>query len=73
MSFRLKNVRAAYQCLVNKIFEPLLGKTMEVCVDDMIVKSKQDAEHARDLLGAFESLRRYGIKLNHKNCTFGVR
>ena len=35
MPFRLKNVRATYQRLVTKMFQPLLGKTMEVYIDDM--------------------------------------
>jgi len=39
MSFGLKNVGATYQQLVNKVFKPLIGKTMEVHVDDMIAKS----------------------------------
>ena len=40
MSFVLKNVGATYQRLVTKMFKPLLGKTMEVYIDDMLVKSK---------------------------------
>ena len=39
--FGLKNVRATYQRLVTKIFQPLIGKTMEVYIDDMLVKSKE--------------------------------
>lgn len=37
--------RAMYQRLVNKIFKPLIGRTMEVYVDDMITKSKSSDEH----------------------------
>ena len=40
MSFGLKNVGATYQRLVTKMFKPLLGKTMEVYINDMLVKSK---------------------------------
>ena len=40
MSFSLKNVGPTYQRLVTKMFGPLLGKTMEVYIDDMLVKSK---------------------------------
>lgn len=39
MPFSLKNVGATYQRLVNKIFEKLIGKTIEVYVDDMFVKT----------------------------------
>ena len=42
--FGLKNVGATYQRLVNKMFAAYLGSTMEVYIDDMLVKSL----HARD-------------------------
>ena len=40
MSFGLKNVGATYQRLMTKIFKPLVGRTMEVYIDDIVVKSK---------------------------------
>ena len=40
MPFGLKNVRATYQRLVTKIFRPLISKTMEVYIDDMLIKIK---------------------------------
>ena len=39
LPFGLKNAGATYQRLVSKIFKYLIGKTMEVYVDDMLVKS----------------------------------
>ena len=41
-------------------------------MDDMIVKSIQDMEH-EGLANTFEILRTYGMKLNPRNCIFGVR
>ena len=49
MPFGLKNVRATYQRLVTKMFRPLLGKTMEVYIDDMLIKSKERPDHATHL------------------------
>ena len=40
MLFGLKNARATYQRLANMMFKDLIGKTMEVYVDDMLVKLK---------------------------------
>ena len=64
MSFCLKNVGATYKRLVTKMFRPLLGKTVEVYIDDMLVNSKECLDHARYLKEAFELLRAYGMKLN---------
>ena len=46
MPFRLKNVGATYQRLVTKMFQPLLGKTIEVYIDDMLIKFKERPDHA---------------------------
>lgn len=39
MCFRLKNAKATYQQIINKMFVQLIGNTMEVYVNDMIIKS----------------------------------
>ena len=72
MPFRLKNVGATYQRLVTKMFRPLLGKTVEVYTDDMLIKSKERPDHATHLQQVFDLLRTYGMKLNPTKCAFGV-
>ena len=72
MSFGLKNAGATYQRLVTKIFRPLLGQTMEVYIDDMLVKSKERPDHVVHLQEAFKLLKAYGMKLNPSKCVFGV-
>ena len=72
MSFGLKNTGATYQRLVTKMFRPLLGKTMKVCIDNMLVKSKERPNHAKHLQETFELLRAYEMKLNPSKCAFGV-
>jgi len=39
MPFGLKNEGATYQRLMDKVFKDLIGNTIEVYVDDMVVKS----------------------------------
>ncbi|CAA0811070.1 Unknown protein, partial [Striga hermonthica] len=73
MPFGLKNAGATYQRLVDKIFKEQLGRNMEVYVDDMLVKSKEELDHVRDLKETFLTLRRYDMKLNLAKCSFGVR
>ncbi|KAL5568810.1 hypothetical protein UlMin_025385 [Ulmus minor] len=49
-----------------------IGKTMEVYVDDMLVKSLKADEHIDNLRESFEVLREYKMKLNPAKCAFGV-
>ena len=72
MPFGLKNVGATCQRLVTKMFRPLLQKTMEVYIYDMLIKSKERPDHANHLQQAFDLLRTYGMKLNPTKCAFGV-
>ena len=73
MPFGLKNAGATYQRLVNMMFKDLIGDIMEVYIDDMVVKSKNAADHIQHLKQAFEILGRYNMKLNPSKCTFGVK
>ena len=72
MLFSLKNTGATYQRMVTKIFRPLISKSMEVYIDDILVKSKERPDHTRHLQETFELLRRHNMKLNPLKCTFGV-
>ncbi|XP_013608095.1 PREDICTED: uncharacterized protein LOC106314824 [Brassica oleracea var. oleracea] len=64
MPFGLKNAGATYQRLVNNMFADKLGVTMEVYIDDMLVKSLHATDHLRHLQDCFETLNKYGMKLN---------
>ncbi|CAL2247427.1 unnamed protein product [Prunus armeniaca] len=72
MPFGLKNVGATYQRLVNKIFAELIGTSMEVYVDDMLVKSWTAGDHFQNILLMFGKLKKYNMRLNPRKCSFGV-
>ncbi|XP_065638742.1 uncharacterized protein LOC111990373 [Quercus suber] len=72
MPFGLKNAGSTYQRMMTKMFEPQLGKNIEVYIDDMVVKSKVVAEHMTDLTNTFETLRKHKLRLNASKCSFGV-
>ena len=72
MPFGLKNAGASYQRLVNRMFQKHIGTTMEVYIDDMLVKSTTAELHIALLAEAFKILRNYNMKLNLAKCAFGV-
>ncbi|CAN6571088.1 unnamed protein product [Malus baccata var. baccata] len=47
MPFGLKNAGATYQRAMNAIFHDLIGQSMEVYIDDIVVKSKTEEQHLR--------------------------
>ena len=49
MEFGLKNIEAMYQRLANKMFKHLIGKIMEVYVNDMLVKNLNKSDHLEHL------------------------
>ena len=54
MPFGLKNVGATYQRLINKMLSEMLGQTMEVYIDELLVKSlraDQYITHLEQLFG----------------------
>ncbi|RDX65933.1 Retrovirus-related Pol polyprotein from transposon 17.6, partial [Mucuna pruriens] len=73
MSFGLKNGGATYQRLMDKIFKEMLGRDVEVYVDDMVARSQCMEEHCRALGRIFEVLRKHRLRLNPNKCSFGVK
>ena len=57
---------------MTKMFEPQLSMSIEVYIDDMVVKSKVVPEHVGDLTNIFGVLRKHKLRLNTSKCSFGV-
>ena len=72
MPFGLKNAGATYQRLVNKRFSKQLGETMEVYIDNILVKSSRASYHVPQLQECFNILNKFRMKLNPTKWTFGV-
>ena len=58
--------------MMTKMFESQLGKSVEVYIDDMVVKSKLVSEHVGDIENIFEFLRKHKLRLNASKCSFEV-
>ena len=54
------------------MFRDKIGCTVEVYIDDMVVKSKQEVRRVEDLQGVFEVFRQHKLRLNAEKCAFGV-
>ena len=54
MPFGLKNLGAAYQRMMNKVFKSKIGDMLEVYMDDMIVKSQEEVDHTLHLRKVFD-------------------
>ena len=72
MSFSLKNAGSTYQRMMTRIFEPQLGKSIKIYVNDMVVKSKVVSEHLGDLDNTFNVLRKHKLHLNASKYSFDV-
>jgi ribonuclease HI len=58
--------------MVTKMFGHIIGRIMEVYIEDMLVKSLKEEDHIADLLQVFNILRESRLRLNASKCTFGV-
>ena len=54
------------------MFSQQIGRNMEVYVDDMLVKSKEELAHLDDLKETFATLKTHKMRLNPSKCVFGV-
>ena len=72
MPFGLKNIGTIFQRIVNKVFKELIGNTMEVYIEDMLVKSLDCSDHVKHLREAFTLLRKFNVKFNPEKYTYKV-
>ena len=72
MTFGLKNTGATYQRAINYIFYKLIGRIIEIYIDDVMVKSKGYKEYLADLWETLECTTKHGLKMNRNKCAFGV-
>lgn len=72
MPFRLKNVRATYQRLMDHVFKQQIERNIEMYVEDILVKSTWAKDLIGDLEETFAILWKYGLKLNPSKYIFSV-
>jgi hypothetical protein len=72
MTFGLKNAGATYQRAMNYIFHELIGKIVEIYIDDVVIKSLDHESHLADVRKTLECTRKHGLKMNPNKCAFRV-
>ena len=70
MSFGLTNTPAAFMDLMNRVFRPFLDRFVIVFIDDILVYSKSEDEHAKHLRFVLQTLRDYRLYAKFLKCEF---
>ncbi|XP_019257272.1 PREDICTED: uncharacterized protein LOC109235561 [Nicotiana attenuata] len=73
MSFGLTNAPAAFMHLMNSVFRPYLDSFVIVFIDDILVYSRSQEEHAQHLRVVLQSLREEKLYAKFSKCEFMVR
>ncbi|CAL9006382.1 unnamed protein product [Prunus brigantina] len=73
MPFGLRNAGATYQRAMNSVFHDMIGHSLEVYIDDVVIKSPEEGNHISNLKRAFQRMRQHKLKMNPKKCVFGVQ
>jgi hypothetical protein len=63
-------MRETFKCAMDINFKGLIGQSVVVYLDDVIVYSKKDQDHPQHLKQIFKRCRKYGISLNPKKSIF---
>jgi hypothetical protein len=70
MSFGLTKAPAHFTCLMNSVFMPELDKFVAVFIDDILIYSKNEEEHAKHLRIVLTRLREHQLYAKFSKCTF---
>src|SRR5947207_5435158 len=73
MSFVLTNALAFFMYLLNSVFMMELDKFMVVFLDDILVYSKDEAEHAQHLRIVLSRLREHKLYAKFSKCAFWLK
>ena len=72
MPFGLKNAKATYERMMNKVLKGHIKKNLDVYVNDMLIKSRSLNEHLEDLEEIFIVMQNNKVKINLAKCAFKV-
>ena len=71
MPFGLCNAPATFQRMMDSIFRDVIGKYVQVYLDDINIYSETWEEHVKHVTEVLKRLREANLKLKRKKCFFG--
>ncbi|CAL2229234.1 unnamed protein product [Prunus armeniaca] len=70
MPFGLRIARATYQRAMNSVFHDMIGHSLEVYINDVVIKSPEEGDHVSNLKKAFLRMRQHkNSHLSGRNST----
>ncbi|XP_050238193.1 uncharacterized protein LOC126687680 [Mercurialis annua] len=70
MSFGLTNAPAAFMDMMNRVFKPFLDQFVIVFIDDILIYSRSEEEHAFHLRTILQTLREHQLYAKFSKCEF---
>ena len=70
LSFGLTNAPSCFQNVMNKIFSDMIGKTVLIYLDDILIFSKSKREHEEHLRRVLGRLRKHQLYAKLSKCSF---
>ena len=73
MPFGLKNAPATFQSYMEKVLKDVLHIFVEVYIDDIIIYSENEEDHAHHVQIVFALLEQANLRMKIEKCNFGVK
>lgn len=73
MPFGLTNALAVFMVLMNRVCKPYLDKFVIVFIDDILIYSRNEKEHAEHLRTILELLKKEQLYAKFSKCDFWIR
>ena len=73
MPFGLKNAPSTFQRVMEEVLKSVIGVCCEVYIDDIIIYSETEAQHAAHVKQVFDLIEKAGLSMKIEKCHFGAR